>query len=76
VSLKADEVAAHFGWMAMFADLDMPASNAITRKKLAWTPVGPGLIADLDRLVHRRPSGINACACVFAGAWDRSSRSS
>lgn len=50
VSLTGDEVAAHFGWMAMFADVDMPASNAITRKKLSWTPVGPGLIADLDRL--------------------------
>jgi nucleoside-diphosphate-sugar epimerase len=50
VSLTADQVAAHFGWMAMFAGLDMPASSAITRKKLGWTPVGPGLIADLDRL--------------------------
>ena len=50
VSLTGDEVAAHFGWMAMFAGLDMPASSAITRKKLGWTPVGPGLIADLDRL--------------------------
>jgi hypothetical protein len=44
------DVAAHFGWMAMFADLDMPASNAITREKLGSTPVGPGLIAHLDRL--------------------------
>jgi nucleoside-diphosphate-sugar epimerase len=50
VSLTGDEVAAHFGWMAMFAGMDMPASSAITRKKLGWTPVGPGLIADLDRL--------------------------
>jgi nucleoside-diphosphate-sugar epimerase len=50
VSLTGDEVAAHFGWMAMFASVDMPASNAITRKKLGWTPVGPGLIADLDAL--------------------------
>jgi nucleoside-diphosphate-sugar epimerase len=50
VSLIGDEAAAHFGWMAMFAGVDMAASSAITRKKLAWTPVGPGLIADLDRL--------------------------
>jgi nucleoside-diphosphate-sugar epimerase len=50
VSVTGDEVAAHFGWMAMFAGVDMPASSAITRKKLGWTPVGPGLIADLDRL--------------------------
>ena len=52
VSLTGDEVAAHFGWMAMFAGVDMPASSAITRKKLGWTPVGPGLIADLDRLAR------------------------
>jgi nucleoside-diphosphate-sugar epimerase len=50
VSLSGDEAAAHFGWMAMFAGLDMPASSAITQKKLGWTPVGPGLIADLERL--------------------------
>jgi nucleoside-diphosphate-sugar epimerase len=50
VSLTGDEVAAHFGWMAMFAGMDMPASSAITRKKLGWTPVGAGLIADLDGL--------------------------
>jgi len=50
VSLTGDEVAAYFGWMSMFAGMDMPASNAITRKKLGWTPTGLGLIADLDRL--------------------------
>ncbi len=50
VSVTGEEVAAHFGWMAMFAGLDMPASSAITQKKLGWTPVGPGLLADLDRL--------------------------
>jgi nucleoside-diphosphate-sugar epimerase len=50
VSLTPDEVPAHFGWMAMFANLDMAASSAITRKKLGWTPTGRGLIADLDHL--------------------------
>jgi nucleoside-diphosphate-sugar epimerase len=59
VSLTGDEVAGHFGWMAMFAGVDMPASNAITRKKLGWTPVGPGLIADLDRLESPR-GGLSA----------------
>ena len=28
VSLSPDEVAAHFGWMGMFAAMDMPASSA------------------------------------------------
>jgi nucleoside-diphosphate-sugar epimerase len=50
VSLTGDEAAAHFGWMAMFAGLDMAASSAITREKLGWNPVGPGLIADLEKL--------------------------
>lgn len=50
VSLSKDEVAEYFGWMALFADLDMPASSAITQAKLGWTPVGPGLLADLEQL--------------------------
>ena len=50
VSLSQNEVADYFGWMEMFAGVDMPASSAITQKKLGWKPVGPGLIADLDRL--------------------------
>jgi nucleoside-diphosphate-sugar epimerase len=49
-SIAAAEVPAFFGWLAMFAGLDMPASSAQTRKKLGWAPTGPGLIADLDRL--------------------------
>jgi hypothetical protein len=34
----------------MFATMDSPASNAITRKKLDWIPTGPGLLADLEKL--------------------------
>jgi len=48
ISIKPDEVEAHFGWLGMFAGQDMPASSALTRQKLNWTPTGPGLIADLD----------------------------
>ena len=50
VSLTGPEAADYFGWMQMFAGLDMPASSALTRQKLGWKPVGPGLIADLDKL--------------------------
>lgn len=50
VSISGGEVAGHFGWMAMFAGADMPASSALTQKKLGWKPVGPGLIADLEHL--------------------------
>jgi nucleoside-diphosphate-sugar epimerase len=49
-SLTPEEAPAHFGWLAMFAALDMPASSELTQKKLGWHPAGPGLIADLDRL--------------------------
>ncbi len=48
VSIKPEEVEAHFGWLARFAVLDMPSSSALTKRKLNWKPTGPGLIADLD----------------------------
>jgi len=50
VSLAPDEAAGHFGWMAMFASLDMPASSAWTRETLDWSPTGPTLIADLKAM--------------------------
>jgi nucleoside-diphosphate-sugar epimerase len=49
-SIAPERVKDWFGWLAMFAGRDMPASSAQTRKKLGWEPVGPGLIADLERL--------------------------
>lgn len=49
-SLSPDETAAHFGWLAGFAALDMPASSDWTRETLGWTPTGPGLIADLKAM--------------------------
>jgi nucleoside-diphosphate-sugar epimerase len=48
VSIKPDEAASYFGWMAMFADVDMPASSALTQARLDWHPSGPTLIADLN----------------------------
>src|ERR1700733_10931339 len=48
VSIKPEEAEAHFGWLAHFAKLDMPASSALTQQKLNWKPTGPGLIEDLD----------------------------
>jgi nucleoside-diphosphate-sugar epimerase len=50
VSLAPEEAAGHFGWMAMFASLDMPASSAWTRETLGWSPTGPTLIADLQAM--------------------------
>ena len=48
VSVSPEEAAGHFGWLAAFAGLDLPASSADTRARLGWRPTGPGLIADLE----------------------------
>ncbi|MEH2499166.1 nucleoside-diphosphate-sugar epimerase [Bradyrhizobium sp. AZCC 1678] len=49
ISKTHDEAPAHFGWIARFAAMDMPASSARTRAALGWKPEQPGLIADLDQ---------------------------
>ena len=49
-SLAPEEAPGFFGWLAMFAGLDLPASSAWTRATLGWKPTGPALIADLERL--------------------------
>ena len=53
VSVSPEEAQAHFGWLAMFAGFDMPASSAQTRQRLGWRPTGPGLIADLEQMRWR-----------------------
>ncbi|WP_158803331.1 SDR family oxidoreductase [Acidisoma sp. L85] len=50
VSLSPEEAADHFGWLAAFAGLDLPASSAQTQQRLGWQPTGPGLIADLNEM--------------------------
>ncbi|WP_224544290.1 SDR family oxidoreductase [Mesorhizobium sp. CA16] len=54
VSLSQEEAADHFGWLAMFASLDMQASSEWTRAHLGWQPTGPGLIADLERMDYKQ----------------------
>jgi nucleoside-diphosphate-sugar epimerase len=49
-SIAPEDASAYFGWLAMFVGRDAPVSSALTRQKLGWQPVGPGLIADLERL--------------------------
>lgn len=48
-SITPEEAQDFFGWFAAFAGFDIPASSAQTRKKLGWKPVGPTLLADLDK---------------------------
>jgi nucleoside-diphosphate-sugar epimerase len=49
VSKSPEEAADHFGWFALFAAINNPASSAQTRELLGWQPKQPGLIPDLDR---------------------------
>ena len=51
-SLSADRAAAHFGWFAAFAGMDLPATSVWTRQQLNWQPTGPGLLDDLRHLNH------------------------
>jgi len=49
-SVGQGEVQEYFGWLSMFATLDMLASSAKTRQKLGWEPTGPKLLDDLAEL--------------------------
>lgn len=51
-SLSADRAAAHFGWFAAFAGMDLRATSVRTRQQLNWQPTGPGLLDDLRHLNH------------------------
>jgi nucleoside-diphosphate-sugar epimerase len=49
VSKYPEEVAAHFGWMAFFAGVDLVASGTLTQQRLGWRPTKqPSLIEDLN----------------------------
>jgi nucleoside-diphosphate-sugar epimerase len=48
-SLTPEQSGEHFGWMAMFAGLDMAASSAKTQAELGWKPKEIGVIADIGR---------------------------
>lgn len=48
VSLPADEVNKHFGWIGAFFGLDIPASGAQTQQRFNWHPSELSLLADLD----------------------------
>ncbi len=50
VAKTPEEAGEHFGWLALFAGHDAPASSALTQERLGWHPTGPGLIADLEQM--------------------------
>ena len=49
VSISAEDAPEHFTWLAHFLAADSPASSALTRELLRWSPRQPGLIEDLDQ---------------------------
>jgi hypothetical protein len=50
VAMSPEQASGHFGWLAPFAGMDIPASSAQTQARLGWHPTGPGLIADLEQM--------------------------
>ena len=58
-SIAAKEAQNHFGFLGMFAGVDMPASSAKTRADLGWAPQEPSLLEDLDQPAYfERRSGL------------------
>jgi len=49
-SMTPEDAPAYFGWMARLAAADVRSSSGQTRAALGWTPTGPGLIEDLEKL--------------------------
>ena len=47
VSVDPADAQDHFGWIATFWGLDIPASGAITRERFGWTPTHPTLLEDI-----------------------------
>lgn len=47
VPVAPDAAPEHFGWIGGFFALDVPASSALTRERLGWTPTGVDLLTDL-----------------------------
>ncbi len=54
VSLSPEQAAGHFGWLGLFAGLDITATSAQTREQLGWNPTGPTLLADLANMKYRQ----------------------
>ncbi|HEY1214136.1 MAG TPA: SDR family oxidoreductase [Bryobacteraceae bacterium] len=67
VSVSPEEAPAHFGWLAVFAGRDLPASGVLTQERLAWRPTGPGLIADLEQM-HYHETETDAASAAPARA--------
>ena len=47
VSLSPEQAGEHFGWIGMFAGIDIPASSELTQQRLGWRPAGESLLDDI-----------------------------
>jgi nucleoside-diphosphate-sugar epimerase len=47
-SVEPSQATAHFGFLAMFFALDLPASSELTRATYDWHPTHPGLLDDIN----------------------------
>jgi len=48
LSIAPEQAGEHFDWMARFWALDIPASSALTRRRMGWEPTHTGLLEDLN----------------------------
>jgi nucleoside-diphosphate-sugar epimerase len=51
-SIPRAEAMGHFGFLGGFFSMDIPASNAKTRRELGWNPAHKGLLADIDSTAY------------------------
>jgi len=51
-SVAPEDAMAHFGWLGMFANVDMPATSRITQETLGWKPTHTGLLEDIATGSH------------------------
>jgi nucleoside-diphosphate-sugar epimerase len=48
-ALAPEDSAGHFGWLGHLLAADIPSSSTLTRELLAWQPMQPGLVEDLEK---------------------------
>ena len=48
VGLQPEQAMDHFGWLGMFAAVDIPGSSRITQERLGWRPTHKRLIDDIE----------------------------
>lgn len=49
-SITQEQAPEHFGFLGVFAGMDLQGSSAKTRQHLGWNPTGPSLLTDLANM--------------------------